>query len=261
MADPAPDTDAVLRRAVQLQAERDEAHTEALVRKQTAAELGIAPATLRQAAADIYQQGVQAETAARERRRRTRLYTWITTVVTVVGLAGAWLAMQPPPPPFVDTFDGTQAQWALATNPNSRAVVQFAAEPMHGAVAALQVQAFGAETDGKYFVNLDRAGILDLSEHHTVKFCSRGQGLATVRLYLESGDLRWRSPPVALGDPWASHVLPIASFETQRRAAGGWQTVAFERPTKVARLSFKFGHFINRADATGSVQLDDVRIE
>lgn len=261
MADAAPETDAVLRRAVQLQAERDDAQTEAQVREQTAAELGISPETLRVAAADIYRQGVEAENQARAKSQRARKYAMVAAIAGVMGLAGAWMALQPPPPPFVDTFDGTQAQWALTANPKTRAEVQWTTEPMHGAIAAVQVQGFVPESDGKFFANLDRAGLLDLRRHRTVKFCSRGQGLGTVRLYLEGADLRWRSPPVALGEAWTAHTLPIGSFETQRRQAGGWQTVAFAHPTEVTRLSFKVGHFINRADATGTVHLDDVRIE
>ena len=256
-----PQTDAVLRRAVQLQADRDEAAQEQQTQQAVAAEMGIEPATLQQAARDIDADGVRAEHAAAQQTARRKVLAIVGLTMAVAGIIAAVVAMQPAPPPWNDDFSAVPGQWVLTVNAGTRAALAFPAVASHGAVAALTVDRFAADDQGKYFANVTRAVRIELTDFRDVRFCMRGQGLTTVRLFLEAGELRWRSLPVVVTTDWMVHTMPLRAFELQRRSESGWQTIAFKQPHDIAALSFKSGHFINEKSASGSVQVDDLRFD
>lgn len=176
--------------------------------------------------------------------------------ITVIASPG------PPPAPWVESFDGAQDRWTLAKNGETTAALRFESRDGRGEVAVLAVDRFGPDGDGRYQANLDSLGPVDLERHRGVRFAVRGDGLGTIRLYLESPAERWRSPPLSVGAEWREHQLSLDRFEHQTRGPGGaWKVGGAREPGKVQKLSFKLGHFINDSGAAGRVEIDDLRIE
>lgn len=264
---PAAEMNETVARAAELLA-RDQGNDPNLDRMAALAaadELGIPQPYLERAAEELH-----TERVAAERRRRLRLRLGAGLAAAVLLVAGAVAAVRiasAPPDPIVYTFAQSPAPtWRLETNPESRASLDFREESGRGAVAVVQVQQFGpAGADGSYFVNLNTVdGPLDMDGHAAVMFSVRGEGLGRIRLYLEAGGERWRSPEVTVTGDWRDVRLSLDRFERQTRnpAGDGWRTVGYEAPGRVERLSFKLGTFINDdKNSSGEVVIDDVRVE
>jgi hypothetical protein len=245
------DRERVLDRALALQqAEAREAErraAEARDRK-VAAELGVDGATLDRAA-----RVVAAEDAARALRRRR---AGVGSAIAVALAAATWAAWPTPPAPLVDEL--TETPWALAADGRSRATLTRTAD---GALR-VDVEAFVPGEDGKYHVNVDRHDALpSLAEYARVELRVRGEGLGVVRLFLEGGDRRWRTPPIAVRSSWSSVVIPLDALEQLRRVDGAWQAEGRGRPDGATSWSLKLGHFMNPPDAHGFVELDRLRFE
>lgn len=247
---------------------RDEGRPNDLDRRAALAaadELGIPQTYLEQAAAELH-----AERVASERRRRVR-NRLIGGAVAVALLAAGVVAVNrltgAPPEPVVYTFDQASATtWRLDTNAESQASVSFPEEASKGRVAVVRVERFGpAGAGATYFVNLNSAdGPKQLDGYEALTFQVRGEGLGRVRLYLEAGEQRWRSPEVTVSGEWRNVRLSLAQFERQTRnqSGDGWRTTSYQAPNRIERLSFKLGTFINDdPNQGGEVRINDVRIE
>jgi hypothetical protein len=245
------DRDRVLDRALALQrAEAREAErraAEARDRK-VAAELGIDGATLDRAARDV-----SIEDAARARRRR-RAGMGAGLALTLT--ATIWATWPAPPAPLVDEL--TETPWSLVADGRSRATLTRTAE---GALR-VDVEAFVPGEDGRYHVNVDRSDALPALDRFTrVTLRVRGDGLGVVRLFLEGGDRRWRTPPLAVGPSWSSVVVSLDALEQLRRVDGTWKAEGRGRPDGATSWSLKLGHFMNPPDARGFVELDLLKFE
>lgn len=236
--------------AEELRAEEQEERARSMIA--AAREVGVPEAYVKRAA-DVVRQRKAAD--ALRRKRLARNLT-ISAVVVAAAAGAIHLLQEPPLEPFVESFDAAGDRWSLNKNPESEATATL------DGVAHLQIERFGLSGDGKFHVNLDR--VIDLpavDRHETVSFRARARGLRTLRLYLEGSDERWRSPPVTPGPAWSLHRLPLASFEHQTRTGDGWRVTGKGDPRDVRALSFKVGHYMNPANATGEVELDDLRFE
>lgn len=261
----------VLDRAWKLQHEREDA-AEAASRTrrmaEAAEELGLDPGAVeeaeRQLAAEDAAAAEAAARAAKEREaaraRLGRLAGVGAAVLAALGAvgAGAWLLTRPPAP--VEAPLGATAGWLLDVSPGTQATVAWAQDGTHGEVGVLTVTSTAPRQDGTWFVNLDHHAPLDLSRHERARFSVRGEGLGTVRLFLEADGERWRSPPVSVGKDWQDVDLPLDAFDHQRRD-GGWKTVGSGGVGEVDTTSFKVGHYMNPPEATGEVRIDALRFE
>jgi len=225
-------------------------------------ELGLDPRYIEQARAQLEAEEALAHAQRQRFRKRFRKRLGIGGALTagLFGLGALIWALVQPPPPVHEDFTGGAGRWSLDVNPGTQAAVRWEEEGQHGAVAVIEVERFAAEQDGKFRTNLNQVLERDLDGYQTVRFAVRGEGLGVVRVFLETPDERWRSPPVAVTADWQVSRLPLSSFERQVRG-GGWKGAAWEAPGKVQTVSFKVGHFMNEIDATGRVYLDDLRLE
>jgi hypothetical protein len=251
----------VLHRALELdarsmsleQSAREAASLELAVR-----ELGISDEHLAQAL-----EQVQAEQRALAARRRWRAIAAAGVAAGALGMGGLWLAFAPSAPvPQTFAMNGAGEGWGLEKNVESAATLAFIPIEGRGEVAALRVESFGPhEENGKYRVNLDAPlQSPNLEGLETLSFAARGEGLTTLRVYLEDRDERWRSPAVQLSGAWTEHRLSLADFEHQTREGRSWDTSGRGAPASAQRLSFKVGHYMNEATARGEVLIDDVRL-
>lgn len=256
-----------LRIAMELQAEAErkaEAERQEQAMRKTAAEVGIAP-DLYDRAREV-QAAQKAEAAAALQAKQARQAVWVrrgllvsAALVALVGLPALLLRPPPPPEPYADAFDAAAGRWALQANPESQAEVRWASEAGRGDYAVIDVASFGADSKGKYFVNLDTTSIPDsLAGYETVSFAVSGQGLGVVRIYLEQDVYRWRSPPISVTDTWTVQTIPLTDFELQQKNGSEWSVQRWEAPDTVRTVSFKVGHYMNPADASGEVKLDDL---
>lgn len=245
-----------LQRAEAREAERRAA--EARERK-VAAELGIDGATLDRAARDVAAEDA-AEDAARGAREAARALrrrrAGVGAGLALALAATLWAAWPTPPAPIVDEL--TETPWSLVADGRSRASLTRTAE---GALR-VDVEAFAPGEDGKYHVNVDRSDALPaLDGYARVTLRVRGQGLGVVRLFLEGGDRRWRTPPIAVGPSWSSVTVSLDALEQLRRVDGAWKAEGRGRPDGATSWSLKLGHFMNPPEAHGFVELDQLKFE
>jgi hypothetical protein len=234
-----------------------------------AAEMGIPEEYMERAAAEVH-----ARRVAEVKTRRSRRTATVAALAALAGLGGGAYVLTrhsaaPSPPltasaPLVETFDAPLAQSVtLENNPGSEAALTQQTDASNG-VAVVRVSRFAPDARGKFFVNLDTvSGSKDLRGRQNVSFDVRGRGLPYVRLFLENGDERWRSPAMPVSAAWTAHRLPLSQFEYQTRdgASGAWRVRRYRAPGTVQRVSFKLGEYVNDARARGEVALDDLRFE
>lgn len=256
----------LLRIAFELQAEHQAGEERRLAEAafhEAALEAGLDPQLLARAEAELARrERLDAEKAQRS-RRRVRIAAMAALGAVAVGAAGLGVArvlFPPPPAPWVETFDAP-GSWGLDMNAGTRATLSWQAEAGRGQVAVVRVEAFAPGADGTYHVNLDGALVPeDASRYRDLVVDLRGS-LEVARVYLEAGDVRWRSPAIDVQSDWTTHRLALRSFDRQERRGGAWRTTSFSAPDDVAQLSLKVGHFMNAPDAAGELHVDALRFE
>lgn len=223
-----------------------------------AGEVGLPEEYLQRAAAEMHARRV--ERIQHRRRMRTGL---LATLGAVVALGGLWsITHRPPPPPLHYTFQ-SNAQWRLDKNPQSIAGVTFDQD----GVATIHVDRFGKqEGPNPFYVNLDTTDVPQtLSGYHTVRFQARGDGLSSIRLYIENGPTeRWRSPALPLSSEWQIQQLRLDQFDYQTRADANdsWRRQSSRLPGHIERLSFKTGWYTNNnVKAHGTISLRDLNFQ
>lgn len=225
-----------------------------------ATEVGVPPELVARATVMVDERRA-AEALRRQRRTRVAMIG-SAAVAAVVGLTVAlWPA---PVPVIVDGFEGASTRWALDKNAETSAALRptAGADGVADHAVAVAVERFGAQADGKYHVNLDRhAALPPLDRHHQVTVRVRGHGLPVVRVFLEGDGVRWRSPPITVGAEWGEHTLTLDSFERQQRKPGGFEVVGRGDVADVRQWSLKLGHYMNPVDATGEIEIDELRFE
>lgn len=237
-----------------------EADAKALIA--SAREVGVPEEYLEKAVEEMRRRRAAAMVEAQRRQRL--LVRGAGAVAAIAGVAAAvWLFLVPAPAvPFVETFDGASARWTLDRSEGTSATVRFETRPDRGEVAVIDVERFVPAADGTFRVNLDSLSApADFSRHGDVSIALRGEGLETARLYIEGDGVRWRSPPLRAGSEWATHRVPLRSFERQVRKGDRWTVAPWDAPEDVRRLSVKVGQFMNAPDASGRVEVDDIRVE
>jgi hypothetical protein len=228
----------------------------------TAREMGVPPEYLERAAEQLRMRRAAAMVEAQQRRRLLVRSAGIAAAVVGI-VAAAWFFLVPGPvTPFAETFDGGASRWTLDTSEGTQAAVRFETRGERGEVAVIAVERFAPAADGTFRANLDSlAAPADLSRHENVSISVRGEGLETARLYIEGDGVRWRSPPIRAGSEWNTHTIPLRSFEKQVRKGDAWSVVPWDAPEGVRRLSVKVGQYMNPPDASGHVEVDDIRIQ
>ena len=239
-------------RTQEAEAQERQAYVEA------AKEVDLPPEYLERAAAEL-----QTRRIAQVRQRRRIRTGALATLGAVVVLGSAWgITHRPAPAPAVYTF--TAQEWKLDANPETKANVAFQNVAGHENAAVLHVDRFAPRaSDGQYFVNLDTVQTpTTLSGYKTVTFFVRGNGLSTVRLYLEGdGTHRWRSPALQVNGEWQRQTLDLKTFDYQTRPSNSdtWKREgAFQQPDHVGKLSFKVGTYMNDVTAQGDIAIDDL---
>lgn len=220
-----------------------------------AAEMGLPKEYLERAAALVHARRV--EQIGRGRRRRAGLLAGLGVALAI---GGGWVVTHPrPAAPITYNFQNPQQQWAEESNPESQAAVTFA-----NGTATIHVDHFGAQAGSdQFFVYLNTKDVPQtLAGYRTVSFRAGGS-LPHLRLYLENGGERWRSPNLPLTPNGQVFRLPLDQFDHQSRdsSTGKWQKVDSSAPGHVEQLSFKVGYYINAVTAHGDVQVSDLRFQ
>lgn len=266
---PAADMTEIVARAAQLQDRElvlDDAGLDRQAALAAADEFGLSSEYLERAAQEVQERRI-ADAKARQGRRKWWLGAAAAAAIAV-GAVAAWQVTRPPAPrAVVYSFEvATEQQWLLNVDPGSRASLTFDESSGHGRVAVITVQELGPEQGtGIPFVNMNSGdGPRSLVGHERVTFSVRGEGLPSVRLFVEAGATeRWRSPLISVTNDWQTREIRLDQFEHQQRdtADGEWRTTRYSAPGRIERLSFKLGAFVNRSGQAGTVMIDDVRIE
>jgi len=222
-----------------------------------AAEMGLPKEYLERAAALVHARRV--EQIGRRRRRKAGLLAGLGVAVAI---GGGWVVTHHsrPPAPVSYGFQNSGEGWTEESNPESQSRVTF-----ENGAATIHVDRFGAQAgSGEYHVNLNTKGVPQtLAGYRTVSFRVQGQGLPNLRLYLENGGERWRSPNLSATPNGQVFRLPLDQFDHQSRdsSTGKWQKVDSSAPGHVEQLSFKVGYYINAVTAHGDVQVSGLRFQ
>lgn len=241
--------------------ERDrQQDTEAQERQATveaAREVGLPEEYLHRAAAELYARRiVQARTV---RVRRAGL---LATVGAAGVLAAGYLVLrQTAVAPVAPVSAATATvpalvagNWQMSANPGTKATASFGR-----GVATIRVDRFAPDASGHYTANLNsQEGPKSFAGTRSISFNVHGT-LPNVRLYLEHGDERWRSPALPVQGQERLVKLDLTQFEHQVREGSQWQRTAYQPPGTVDNLSFKTGWFVNDASASGDVTVRDLQ--
>jgi hypothetical protein len=198
--------------------------------------------------------------AAREREAAAARKRVPLAVVGASGLLAAGTAlmlfMSPrPEPAWRVAFDPAPA-YVLDKNAETAASAAFQA-----GVGVLTVERFAPDAAGAWRANLDISTLpADLSPYDAVAFQLQGD-LPIVRVYLDNGSERWRSPAIPVPADRTPKTVDFSSFEHQRKGADGWKVVDWTHPDHAAAVSFKVGTYMNDVDATGTVRVDELEFE
>lgn len=242
----------IVRIATELQEQDRKLDTEEQTRQATIAaakEVGLPEKYLHQAAVELH-----ARRLVEIEQRRKRRAGLIATGGAVLGLGAIGYFITSPqtvnqpappaevstlaPPALTPTFNA--AQWKTNANAGTQATTAFA-----NGEATVTVQKFMPDSKGRYFVNLNSTnGIQNLSPYRGASFRVNGT-LPYVRLYLENGQERWRSPALKVSPNEQIVRVDLSQFERQLRQKDGvsWRRVRFEPPATVENFSFKLGSF------------------
>jgi len=229
-----------------------------------AAEIGLPEAYLHRAAEELHARRV--EEVQHRRHRRFGLLA-LAGAVLVMGSGAAIVSRLQTPPPTTSQITApastiapvfTSGSWQLNTNPGTQATVSFVNN-----TAVLQVQRFVADTSSHFTANLNNLdGAKNLAGFQAITFRMQGT-LPHVRLYLENGGERWRSPELSVEGQERLVRIDLSQFERQIRggADSAWQKSGYKPPTWVENLSFKTGWYVNDIQASGDLTLSDLRFE
>jgi hypothetical protein len=257
----------LVRIAFELKAKDDHAVPEvdfAAAVQDAALEMGMDPAYLEKAEAELKRRELEAAEAQQRRKANTRRGAMIAAAMIAVAAVG-WgvkgLLFPPAPAPYSDGIE-VPGRWSLDTNPGTRAQLRFEQEVGRGGVAVVSVESFAVGTDGQFRANLDGLGVPTSFRGYSDLVVDLRGTLKTARVYVEAGpEQRWRSPPITVAETWGEHRLPLKAFERQVREGGKWKTVGWAAPDDVTQVSLKVGQFMNGPDAAGEVRVDRVRLE
>jgi hypothetical protein len=250
--------------------ERDKEQDAAALHRQAtvdaAEEVGLPEEYLHRAAAEL--QARRIVKAQQRRRKRAGLFAAIGAAA-VLGLGGivytirgqsaltepATVAAEVQKATIAPPFAATS--WVLMTNNGTRARSEFT-----NGTAVIKVKQFVDSGSNNYFANLNNSdGPKDLTGVHAIAFNVQGT-LPHVRLYLQNGNERWRSPLLpAQGAP--QRRVNLNQFERQTRTGvdAPWRTVDYQAPRQVGSLSFKTGSYVNDVGASGEITLSGLRFE
>ena len=230
-----------------------------------AAEVGLPEEYLHRAAAELH-----ARRVARVRQQRRRRTGVLATVGVALALGtGAYVVTRPHVNPTFLPKSATVARphtslafgpanWRMSANAGTQATVKY-----ENGAAILHVQRFAADSAGHFTANLNSSsGAINLTKFRTVSFRVHGT-LPRLRLYLEHGNERWRSPALAVTGQDQQVRIDLSQFERQTRADRGaeWRTFAHQAPEWVDNLSFKTGWFVNEIGVSGDIALSDADFE
>ena len=225
--------------------------------EQAAQEMGISRVELDRAAAASH-----AATVARIRRGRRIRNAVAGAAVAILAAAGVYRVANPPEPePVAWTFESAAQAWSGDFNPRSTGRAG-----QEGGRGVIQVERFVAESDGRYWANLNTSSVpASLQGHETITLRIRGDGgLGRARLFVENGPTeRWRSPDIAVGAGWRTVTIRMDQLEHQARpdSRSPWRGRRGGAPGDVTGISLKVGHPFNPTDARGRVEVDDLRID
>lgn len=257
----------VVRIASELYSQDQAQEAEAQERQATvdaAAEIGMPEEYLHRAVTELHARRVE---QIQQRRRRRNGLLAIGGAALVIGTGAVILPRFHTPTPTASQIDAplstlvpafTSVAWRLDTNPGTQATVEYGNN-----AAVLKVQRFVADSNHRFTANFDTVdGVKNLAGAQNVTFRMHGT-LPHLRLYLENGNERWRSPEITVTDQEQIVRVGLRQFEHQSRAetGGTWQKGGSQPPTQIENLSFKTGWYVNEVQATGEVTLSDVRFE
>jgi hypothetical protein len=252
----------VLDRAAELQVKEDVQRVAAKEDAEFAravGEAGVDPKWMAEAERQLVAEEADAKARAASRRR------WMLGGAGVVGagalLWGASAALAPEPTPPWSTGMDTTAAWGLDVNPGSAVAVRWEQEAVRGQVAVVEVTSFAAGGE-KHRANFDSHEVPASFDGLTTMHVDLAGTLPVARVYLEAGGAeRWRSPALNVEGGWSTKSVPLSAFDHQVREGAGWKTAPWATPTNVDTLSVKLGDFMNPADATGVVRIDNLGFE
>ena len=229
-----------------------------------AKEIGLPEEYLHRAATELH---VRRVAQAQQQRRRKRTGLLAAAGAALVLATGGIIFKSQLSAPSIETATVVRAtsapvfgptSWKLAANPGTKATVTFG-----NGSATIRVQRFAADSANRFTANLNTLeGAQNLSGVRTASFRVSGT-MPKVRLYLEHGNERWRSPELPVQGQERLVKVDFSQFERQTRADTGaqWQKDGYQPPETIDNLSFKTGWFVNDIGASGDVTLSDIKFE
>lgn len=258
----------VVGRAAELQGLAERSQDERAAALAAAQELGIDSGYLDRAAGELQRERIDQVRAQRRQRRMVLGLLGGSVLAGLGAAAGLWRWQSGKASPVVYSFDNEQDRpWRLQKNPLSQAALSYPQDGDRGVVASVRVDRFANEPDGsEYFVNFDTAeNPRNLEDYRQLSFDVRGNGLATLRVYLENivESERYRSVPFQVTNAWQTYTVRFDTgmLERQTRTGRDWRVVQWKPVATITRISFKLGGFINDIASTGEIRIANVRIE
>ncbi len=229
-----------------------------------AKEVGLPEEYLHRAAAELHVRRIAQ--AQKSRKRRAGVIAVVGAALALGGAGGLYVirSQVSAPPAVVQTVQTatapafTSSSWKLSMNSGTQASVDYGS-----GLATIRVRRFAVDSAGRFNANLNTIdGAQNLAGIRSISFNVHGT-LPQVRLYLEHGDQRWRSPALPVEGQERQVKVDLTQFERQTRSGsnGQWEKAGYQAPETVDNLSYKTGWFVNDANASGDVTIGDVRFE
>jgi len=92
----------------------------------------------------------------------------------------------------------------------------------------------------------------------------QARGELAFRVRFVRGDRSYLSPVLRPGAEWQTFRVPLANLTETQRDGNRWvtrQENGARLPDQVAEVQLQTGRFVNPPDATGTLQVRDVRFE
>ena len=243
-------------RAIELweaQSAADDEREEASFAKEALAELNVPPEYFDKARRQLDEEAQRARASVKSRRFKVRF--------GIVAALTSLLLLQVFSPYAFTSWKAsfTQNAWQLRSNPSTQASLQ-----PNGEFVRVQVERFSVPQDGRYFSNLrasDPPRTLWGRDQMIIQVRGGGE-LHAARVYLRSGSSeRWRSPDIPLTSSWVEHRISVEAFERQIGGRARWEPDRWETPTRISMLQIKVGYTINDVNATGTLDVGELRFE
>lgn len=224
-----------------------------------AAELGVAPEYLEKAAAELHARRL--EKIERNRKRNRGL----AIGVVVVAVAGMWFSMRPAPRRLSSAPAATVSQALTlafdgASVRQSSDVADAASATVRDGKLEIDIRSMSNGKSRRHFANV-AIPIARPGNYRKALVTFRGDGVSNMRVDLEDGGVRWKTPNVRVESGTRTETIDLTRATKQQRRGDNWRSVAWSPTGSARELVLKFGDTVNPVGARGSVVVEKIVLE